>query len=160
MLIITNLLERLFCGSRNFYPFELKILAAVQDRLNEESRELLQKQINAINRVQRIAKGVEVNCYQMHHGKSVCNKDICFPILQEEARLATVTLAHPKKNDTLKAVIWIVRGCLFSIVFNKPPGVFYGCNIRNINPSFIKIMIWVDPVAVTNPARRLGRSEA
>jgi hypothetical protein len=67
--------------------------------------------------------------------------------------LATVHLAHPDKPVRLKAEAWVVRGHLFSLVFDKPPKRFFaGCALNTFRPEIADIAIWVDPMLAASKA--------
>jgi hypothetical protein len=113
-------------GAPKFYPFEKKILEAVQSRLHTDASALFGRQIDSVNKVQRLAEGKEVDFYQMVDGRPTTDKSLHFPNMQQEERLATVNLTFDQKGSELKADVWLVDGRLFSIEFDQPPKRFLG----------------------------------
>jgi hypothetical protein len=107
-------------SSNVFYPFELCIFEKLKSLLGKEGGLILQKQIDVINKVQRFAKGKEVNLYQMKWGKSAFDDTLCFPNKEAEVLLATASLSGESK-ETIKLKVWLVKGRIFSLTFNKSP---------------------------------------
>jgi hypothetical protein len=64
-LMVKHYLKLLFCGGNTFYPFELSLLEKVKLLLDKDMALLLQKQINSVNKIQRLTDGKEVNLYRM-----------------------------------------------------------------------------------------------
>lgn len=142
-----SLLNSLLVGGADFYPFESRILEKVKSRLNAESGKRLQRQIEVVNKIQRLSGGKEVNLYQMRHGKPVFDDSLRFPDAADEALLASVNLIDSNKRAKLKAEIWLAKGRLFSLVFNKPPKQFFaGTSLKAIQPEIADVKIWLDPM--------------
>lgn len=134
-------------GRADFYPLEKRILEEVQSRLHAEGRTRLQRQIEVVNKIQRLSDGKEVNLYQMRHGKQAFDDSLRFPNAADEELLATVTVTGPDQRAKLKAEVWLAKGRLFSLVFNKPPKQFYaGTSLKAVKPEIADVKIWLDPM--------------
>jgi len=101
-------------------PVERTILEAVANRLEPSARERLEGQIRETNFVQRQLKGREVSLYTLRDGQVKRNPDLRFPHQGDEVKLATVKLVLPS-TEKLRAEVYLVRGHVFSIQFEKPP---------------------------------------
>lgn len=140
-------LRALLGGRASFYPFENRILQEVQSRLGDESRTQFERQIRVINKVQRLADGKEVNLYQMRQGKPAFDDSLRFPSAADEELLATVTLSVANSGGKLKAEVWLAKGRLFSLAFNKPPKQFFaGSNLKAVQAEITDVRIWFDPM--------------
>lgn len=143
-----SVLKFLLGRRAQLFPFENEILDALKSRLDAESGAKLQRQIEVINTVQRLAGGKEVNLYRLRHGKPVFADELRFPLAAEEVLLATAYLSAPGKRAKLKADIWLANGRLFSLVFNKPPKQFFtGEDLKSVQPEIADLKIWIDPNA-------------
>ncbi|QDQ28328.1 hypothetical protein FNU76_19325 [Chitinimonas arctica] len=144
-------MEKIFnflLGRADFCPFETRIIEEVKARLNERAASLLQRQMEAINKVQRLADGKEVNLYQMRFGKPAFDESLRFPNTGEEALLASVNLIAPGKQAKLKAEVWLANGRLFSLAFNKAPKQFFaGSDLKTVQPEIADVKIWFDPLS-------------
>lgn len=139
---------RFLFGNRNqLYPFEVRVIEAIKSRLDSGGATRLQRQIDSVNKVQRLTDGKEVNLYRVAHGKPTFDDSLRFPDRGEEALLATVHLAHPDSSATLKAEAWLANGRLFSLVFDKPPKRFFpGRALDAVRPEVADVTVWVDPM--------------
>lgn len=106
---------------RRFYSFEIMILQTVIGRIGGDTGLLLKQQIEAINNIQRLREGREVNMYQIKNGKDAFDAGLRFSDAPEEERLASVVLQIPPENYELKAEVWMAHGRIFSLEFDKPP---------------------------------------
>jgi hypothetical protein len=142
-----SLLNGLMKVGADFYPFERLVLDEVKSRLGAESGARLQRQIEAINKIQRLSDGKEVNFYQMRHGKPAFDDNLRFPHAASEALLASVYLTSLDKRSKLKVEVWLAKGRLFSLVFNKPPKQFFaGASLKTVRPEIANVKIWLDPM--------------
>lgn len=142
-----GLRDFLLGGRADFYPFEMRIIDAVKSRLDDEAASRLQGQIAVINKIQRLSDGKEVNLYQMRGGKALFDDNRRFPDAADEALLASVNLTGPDERANLKAEVWLAKGRLFSLVFNKPPKQFFaGMNLAAAQPHISDVKIWFDPM--------------
>jgi hypothetical protein len=147
-----GLLDILFGRGSRLYPFEISAVEEVIKRLPEESGSQLRKQVGAINKVQRLTKGKEVNLYRIRLGKPSFDDGLKFTGTNDEALLATVSLTDPSGSKArLKAELWLVGGWLFSLLFNKPPKEFFaGSHIHTVQPMIADVKIWFDPMHLNN----------
>lgn len=141
------------------YPLELDIINAVKARLTTDAAARLQQQVNAINKVQRLAKGKEVNLYSMRRGRAVFDDALRFPADADEALLATVSLRHPEREAVLKSELWLAKGRLFSLLFSRPPGEFFGhFDARAIRPTVADVSVHLDPLKPPLPTQPVDPS--
>lgn len=112
-------------GRRRFYSFETMILQTVICRVGGDKGLQLKQQIEAMNYVQRLREGREVNMYRTKYGKEAFDDSLRFSSAPEEERLASVVLQIPPENDELKAEVWMAHGRIFSLEFDKPPKDFF-----------------------------------
>lgn len=137
-------LQKLLAGG-GVYPFEERILAEVMARLHEEARARLQRQIDVINKVQRLSGGRDVNLYQMRGGSAAFDDSLRFPNAPAELLLASVNLALPNHNEVLKVELWMAEGRLFSLEFNRAPKQFFsGVDLREAQPEIVDVKIHSD----------------
>jgi hypothetical protein len=149
-----GLLDILLGRGSRLYPFEVSLIEAVIDRLSGESGLRLRKQVEAINKIQRIAEGKEVNLYKMSHGKPSFDDGLSFTGTGDEALLATVSLEDPSgKRSRLKVELWLAHGRLFSLVFNERPGGLFG-QLQTAQPKIADVRIWFDPMQSQKVPRR------
>lgn len=141
-----DLLKSVLGGGTDFYPFEALILGKVKSHLPAESSRRLQLQLAVINKIQRLSDGKEVNLYQMRHGKPAFDDSLRFPAGTDEELLASVNLTGPNRLQ-LKAEVWLAKGRIFSLVFNKPPKQFFAVkNLRTVQSEITDVKIWFDPM--------------
>ena len=142
-----NWIQSFLGGSTPFYPYESRILQEVSACLDGESAATLRNQIKVINKIQRITDGKEVNLYTMHHGKALFDDRLRFPNQSDEALLATVRIIEKRTRANLKVDLWLAKGRLFSLVFNKPPKLFFAPeSLKNVQPEIGNVKIWFDPM--------------
>jgi len=132
--------------SEKFYPFERRILEQVKSKLHSEASQLFQRQIDAVNKIQRLADGKEVNLY--HIVKGVPEFDLAnrFPELSEnESLLARVRIANSCGSATLNCEVWLVDGRLFSLEFNRAPkGFFVGGSLTKSQTEIVEVRILLE----------------
>lgn len=118
MRILNTLSAILRGGTTSLNQFERSILAAIVAKIEDPAqREGLQRQIDAVNFVQRLDGGREVNCY--YRGEN--------QVVADNARLdgsvgeRKVAEVHVTGNDlaTNRCSVWTVDGRLFSLEFDK-----------------------------------------
>jgi hypothetical protein len=144
---MAGILPRLFPSYYGLNGYESWIVSQVEARLEPTTAERLRKQIDVVNRVQRLTEGKEVNLYQIREGKPSFNDDLRFSDKRMEARLATVTVKNPNNKEKLKADVWTVTGRVFSINFNKPPKPFFAAiGLSNIPSDAVEVKILYDPM--------------
>lgn len=106
-------------GTSGFNGLELKILRETMVLLDSADRANLQRRIDQINLVQRLAGGEEVNCYQMKNGKAVVDTSTAVRHETGETVLATVSISAGP-GIQVNGKIWLVDGRFFSMEFDKP----------------------------------------
>lgn len=146
--MIVSLRDFLFGGrAAFFYPFETRIIEEVRSRLGAEASVRLQSQVEKINKLQRLANGKEVNLYHMLHGKPAFDDNLRFPDASDEALLASASLICSEKPTKLKVELWLAKGRLFSLVYNKPPKQFFAdADLKSVRPEIVDVKIWFDPM--------------
>lgn len=148
--MMEGLLNVLMGVRPEFYPFEVRIIEEVKSRMDNDSASRLQRQVEVINKIQRLADGKEVNLYRMLRGKPIFDDTLRFANAGDEALLASVILTGADKRAKLKADIWLAKGRLFSLVFSKPPKLFFaGMNLKSVQPDIIDVRLWFDPTQRT-----------
>lgn len=123
MIRIGHLLSKIFCRKAALSMLEKSILDRVHDHLSMEIRLLWKKQIEAINKIQRVADGVEVDFYRIKNGQPTFDENLTFPNKSNELLVAEITISYPTLGTKTKACVWSVRGFLFSIEYEKSPKI-------------------------------------
>lgn len=114
---LKSLLSSLFGASNRLSDLETRILDCVRARLDERIAVLWDKQVQAINKVQRLPDGVEVNFYRMKGGRPTFDADLAFPNNTEELQLAKAEIKLANASQKLVARVWCVNGFLFMIEY-------------------------------------------
>lgn len=117
-------LEKVF-ARRAFLPFEVSILESVIRSIGGEVGLQLQQQVDAVNHVQRLRAGREVNLYHLEGGKESFANELRFNNAPEEQHLADVILRIRNSNDELNVQVWMAGGRIFSLEFDRPPNDFF-----------------------------------
>lgn len=105
-------------GTSRFSDFERLVLSHVATELPADLQERFQRRIEAVNLVQRINGGREVNCFVMSNGKPTLDLATRIDFEVGEKLLAKFAIdARPGTENTGK--IWLVDGNLFSIEFDQ-----------------------------------------
>ena len=110
-------LGNLFGTSHRLSNLERLILDSVRACIDERNSVLWDKQVQAINKIQRLPDGVEVDFYRMKGGRPTFNPELAFPNKTEELRLATLEIKLENAPQKLVANVWCVKGFLFSIEY-------------------------------------------
>jgi hypothetical protein len=131
--LVRTQFRRLVCLlAPHLNPLESAILSAVAAQLAPEGKEILQRQLAAINRIDR--RFGETLLYQMRHGISARDETPSFPAQYVERKFATVTCELAGGSDLRHQVdLWLVRGYLFMIQFHASPPA------RAFNARFVSI---------------------
>ena len=114
-----TLITKLFGSGAELSELERVILDAVRGGLNPDMVVIWDKQVQAINKIQRLPDGVEVNFYRMQKGKASFDAVIVFPNQTEELLLAKVILKVQGADQQLEASVWAIRGFMFSIEYSS-----------------------------------------
>lgn len=115
-MLLTNLFRRL---RGTLLPSDKAVLEAVASRVPPDLREHVKCQVGAINKVQRLTQGREVNFYRMHRGKPTFEEGIRLPSQREETVIARASVRMLDTNVQVLVSVWLVRGFVFSLVLNK-----------------------------------------
>jgi hypothetical protein len=114
---LSQFFSAIFGASKRLSNIEREILNSVRSGLPVAAHELWDKQVQSINKVQRLPDGVEVNFYRMKSGRPTAPAEIAFANKTEELHLATVTIKLANTEEILKAKVWCVKGILFMIAY-------------------------------------------
>lgn len=107
-----------------FSGMEKLILAAARNSLQGEELVIWDKQIGAINKIQRLPDGTEVNFYRMKNGLPSFDQDIAFQNKTKELLFCKVQIRPILQEKIILANLWCVKGFLFSIEFNDNINAF------------------------------------
>jgi len=107
--------------NKKLKPWESIVLECLINGLDEESGQILRKQIKSINKIQRFSKGKEANLYCLRRGKSAFDESLNFNFDVDQVIMATVDLHNELTGEKIKTKFWLVSGHLFSIQFSRPP---------------------------------------
>jgi hypothetical protein len=116
-MIFMNLVRR-FRGE--LLPFEKTVLDAVIACSPTDLQKPLERQVRAVNKVQRHAQGREINFYRTCRGKPTFDDEIRLRSLRLEAVLARVTVRLLRTDDRIVVSVWLVRGFIFSLALSRP----------------------------------------
>lgn len=109
--------ESIRVWSRKWTPWEERLLAALTEKFGHKHRDIFQKQIQAVNKVQRIVGWTEIDLYVMRHGR-VCWDDIPKFFDDREFTLARASTFVGDKR--IQSELACVGGHLFSIESDAP----------------------------------------
>ena len=114
---LSSLVSYFTSACARFTKLEVRILDSVRSKLDAGTAELWDKQIQAINKIQRLPEGVEVNFYRMQKRRPSFDLSLAFQNRTEELLVAEVQVGLPNRARELTASLWCVRGFLFSIEY-------------------------------------------
>ena len=106
-----------FGSGSKLSALEKIVLNCVRDHLDGTTAARWDEQIKAINKVQRLPDGVEVNFYRMKKGHASFEGQLAFANKTEELLVAKVQIGLPNVTERLRANVWCVKGFLFSIEY-------------------------------------------
>ena len=121
---LKSLLGALFGVSNRLSNLERRILNCVRSHLDGQLAGLWDKQVESINKVQRLPEGVEVNFYRMKGGRPTFESEMAFPNKTEELQLAKLEMKLPNTPQKIVARVWCVKGFLFSIEYEGSVSYF------------------------------------
>lgn len=127
-----TLFAKLFGNGARLSALEKLILDSVRSQLDSNLAVLWNKQVAAINKIQRLPEGVEVNFYRMKQRRPSFDDELIFPNKTEELLIAKVRVGLPNVEEKLTASVWCVNGFLFSI--NYDGSVSYFEEAAGMNP--------------------------
>lgn len=144
-----------FVKKDSFKPLEISVLLLVAQKLVPEARALFQKQIAAVNKIQRHANGKEVCLYRMANGRPTFQPEIQFPTKREETMLAKVSFQYANGKQSNTADILLVNGFLFSLLFRTTPEpIKKTSEIQNVDTE-----IFLDPLLDLNKTESVGKGQ-
>lgn len=113
-------MRRLFSKRAVLSEIESRVLKDIKGALPLHLSSIFSLQISKIDRIQRLDRGREVDFYYALPDSSI-------PLLEDfsnmdEHKLANVHLQSNNSGHQVNARVWLVRGRLFSVEFNAPPG--------------------------------------
>jgi len=117
MYSMKTLVAKLLGAGSRLSDLERSVLDAVRSRLDRQLVPAWERQVQAINKVQRLPEGCEVNFYRMAKGRLTFDDAIAFANKTTELHLANVKVSWGKASGELVARVWCVRGFLFSIEY-------------------------------------------
>ena len=118
-----SFIGKLFGAGARLSALEKMILDCVGNHLDARLRESWNRQIQAINKVQRLPEGIEVNFYRMNSGRPSFDEDLEFPNKTTELLVAKVQIELSGMGK-LNAKVWCVKGFVFSIEYGGSVSYF------------------------------------
>lgn len=114
-----NFFRQFFSRTPIFLEVEARVLKDVERALPPQARATFSEQVAKITKIQRLDKGREVDFYY--------REDDCAPLFEalsdaDEYKIASLRLRATDSGHQAEANVWLVKGRLFSIEFNAPPG--------------------------------------
>jgi len=115
-----RVLHRLFTGGTSgFNDFERFILSDIDRAMPSALQLRFRRRTEAVNLVQRLDGGREVNCFVMRHGRPVLEPETRIDAAIGEKSLAKFVVEGPPGTANTGQA-WLVDGNLFSIEFDQP----------------------------------------
>ena len=110
-------LKRKIYGINTLNELEILVLGSIQNQLSSDAKDIWDKQISKINKVQRLPEGVESDFYSidLKNGKATFDETLKFPNKTEDLLLATVTLKF--ENESIDIDVYCVKGRVFCLNF-------------------------------------------
>ena len=127
---------RLLGAGSRLSDIEKMVLDCVRDHLDARIAKLWDSQVQAINKVQRLPEGVEVNFYRMKGGRPSFDEELAFPNKTTELLVAKVRLGLPNMQGKLTAKVWCVKGFVFSIEYDGSVSYFEEAAGMDPRPEF------------------------
>lgn len=113
-----------FGASKRLSDLEKLILDSVRSQLDAQTVQLWDKQIQALNKIQRLPEGSEVNFYRMKDGKPTFDPELSFMNKTVELQVAKLDIKLANVSQKLTAIVWSVNGFLFSIEYKGNLNLF------------------------------------
>ncbi len=115
-----DVLRRLVrAGTNGFNDFEFLVLREVVAALPSDLHRRMRERIEAINLVQRLDGGREINCFAIRKGKPVLPNETRIDATDGEKSLAKFVVVG-SMGTANSGQIWLVDGNLFSLEFDQP----------------------------------------
>ena len=118
-----NFAHRFFSRIPKLSEIESRVLKDVECALHHSLRPTFSAQVSKITKIQRLDKGREVDFYFAAGDSSPLFQDLAEV---DELKLASLHIKSVDSGHQARADVWLVRGRLFSIEFNAPPGDLKG----------------------------------
>lgn len=100
-------------------PLEQRLIAEVMNALPVEAAEILQKQIEHYNLVQRDGNRQKSVFYRIERGTHAFPGELRFPRQARDAKFARVTFTIPRHAAPYHATFHAYKGRLFQIAFDR-----------------------------------------
>jgi hypothetical protein len=123
--VFGRLFAKLFGADHRLSELEMMVLDKVKENLDPRLREIWERQVQAINKIQRLCRGVEVNFYHLENGRPSFDESLLFQNRTEELLVAKIKIKLPGMGK-LGAKVWCVKGHIFQIEYNTK-GVGVDC---------------------------------
>jgi hypothetical protein len=120
---------------------ESMLLEHLLGALSAEAAEILKQQIAAINHVKRTLHRRDVTLCHMEFGVEAWGQIASFPRNDSELKLAAIMLSSGKE-EKFRADVWLVRGHIYMIYFDKPPRKMGKVEDMKV----LKVQVHVDPM--------------
>lgn len=130
-----SFIARMLGAGSRLSELEKLVLGCVRERLPESIAILWDRQIAAINKVQRLPEGVEVDFYRMKGGRPSFDDELSFPNKKAELLVAKVRV-ELSGMARLTAKVWCVNGFLFSIEYGGSVSYFEEAASMDPKPAF------------------------
>ena len=134
---LNSFFSSLLGHSTHLSEFEKLILQSVRSQLTGNIGVLWDGQVQAINKVQRLPDGVEVNFYRMRGRRPTFDAQLAFPNRTEELLVARVQIGVAKITSSVIARVWCVKGFLFSLEYEGSIKYFEEAAGMDPKPEFI-----------------------
>lgn len=145
---LTRIVARILRWSRSpFTPLENHLLAAVGGALSPKARRLYQSQLDAVNKVQRLGRGREINLYRMRGSKPSNDPAMAFRDRRDELAFARVRFRIPSESNARRMTVYMVRGFVFSLVFDPPAAQVQ----QRDDAEIVKVEIGAEPMRSEAP---------
>jgi hypothetical protein len=119
-----SFLAKLFGAGSHLSALEKLVLDCVRAHLDASVAALWDRQVQAINKIQRLPEGIEVNFYRMKNGRASFDDELAFPNTTAELLVAGVQIGLPGGRHRLTASVWCIKGFLFSIEYDGSVSYF------------------------------------
>lgn len=120
---------------------ELMLLGRLRQTLGGEPGEILRRQMEAIDYVNRMSGYREILCYRQEKSKTEILVP-AFPARRAELKFASIRFTHKRTSQSWTAEFYLVRGHFFSIVFTPGAKPIKGTDEIQIE----KVDLLVDPM--------------
>ena len=109
-----------------FKPLEKRLLSELAAHLEAPARNLLERQLELVNRVYRRANYQEVSCYCLKRGMPYREASLQFPAKDADLKFATIRFSAASSSEAWTASFHMVDGYFFSIIITPSPSAILG----------------------------------